>query len=119
MIKYFSRICQKLITDGKLSKYLVYAFGEIILVVIGILIALSINNWNERNKNEIYVETLLSTIESNLIKEIKSTNARMHFFYQKDSLANLVLTDALFKNCLLYTSPSPRDATLSRMPSSA
>ena len=98
MIKFFRRIRQKLVTEGKLSKYLVYAFGEIILVVIGILIALSINNWNERNKNEIYVETLLSTIESNLIKEIKSTNARMHYYFQKDSLTNLVLTDALNKN---------------------
>ena len=98
MIKFFRRIRQKLITDGKLSRYLVYALGEIILVVIGILIALSINNWNERNKNEIYVEALLNTIESNLIKEIKSTNARMHYYSQKDSFANLVLTDALFKN---------------------
>ena len=51
MIKFFRRIRQKLITDGKLSKYLVYALGEIALVMIGILLALQVNNWNEERKS--------------------------------------------------------------------
>lgn len=51
MIQFFRKIRQKLLTEGKLSKYLVYALGEILLVVIGILIALNINNWNEEIKN--------------------------------------------------------------------
>ena len=46
MLKFFRKIRQKLLTDNKFSKYLIYALGEIVLVVIGILIALSINNWN-------------------------------------------------------------------------
>ena len=46
MIKFFRKIRQKLLTENKFSKYLLYAIGEIVLVVIGILIALSINNWN-------------------------------------------------------------------------
>ena len=50
MIKFFRRIRQKLLTENKFSKYLLYAIGEIILVVIGILIALQINNWNEDRK---------------------------------------------------------------------
>ena len=50
MIKFFRKIRQKLLTENKFSKYLLYAFGEIILVIIGILIALSINNWNEEKK---------------------------------------------------------------------
>ena len=50
MIKFFRKIRQRLLTDNKLSKYLLYAIGEIVLVVIGILIALQINNWNEENK---------------------------------------------------------------------
>ncbi|HEY5689502.1 MAG TPA: DUF6090 family protein [Yeosuana sp.] len=50
MIKVFNSIRQKLISQNKLSKYLVYAIGEIILVVIGILIALQVNNWNEELK---------------------------------------------------------------------
>ena len=46
MIKFFRQIRQQLLTENKLAKYLLYAIGEIILVVIGILIGLQINNWN-------------------------------------------------------------------------
>ena len=53
MIKFFRKIRQKMLTENKFSKYLIYAIGEIILVVIGILIALSINTWNERRVNNI------------------------------------------------------------------
>ena len=51
MIKFFRKIRQKLLSENKVSKYLIYAFGEIILIVIGILIALSINNWNIENQD--------------------------------------------------------------------
>jgi hypothetical protein len=51
MIKFFRKIRQGLLTENKFSKYLIYAIGEIILVVIGILIALSINTWNDQKKN--------------------------------------------------------------------
>ena len=51
MIKFFRHIRQRLLSENKFSKYLLYAIGEIFLVVIGILIALQINNWNEGNKN--------------------------------------------------------------------
>jgi hypothetical protein len=46
MIKFFRRIREKLLSESKFSKYLFYALGEIVLVVIGILIALQLNNWN-------------------------------------------------------------------------
>lgn len=51
MIKFFRTIRKRLLSEGKTFKYLKYALGEIILVVIGILIALSINNWNQGNIN--------------------------------------------------------------------
>ena len=50
MIKLFRKIRQKLLSENKFSKYLIYAIGEIVLVVIGILIALQVNNWNEIRK---------------------------------------------------------------------
>ena len=50
MLKFFRAIRQKLLSDNTFNKYFLYAIGEIILVVIGILIALSINNWNENTK---------------------------------------------------------------------
>ena len=52
MIKFFRKIRQQLLSQNRISKYLLYAVGEIVLVVIGILIALSINNWNEEKKNK-------------------------------------------------------------------
>jgi len=52
MIKLFRHIRQNLIMENKTSKYLKYAIGEIVLVVIGILIALQINNWNEQRKKD-------------------------------------------------------------------
>ena len=52
MIKFFRKIRQNLLAENKFSKYLLYAIGEIILVVIGILIALSISNHNEARKSE-------------------------------------------------------------------
>ena len=53
MIKFFRKIRQNLLAEGKTEKYINYAIGEIVLVVIGILIALSINNWNESRKNKL------------------------------------------------------------------
>ncbi len=50
MIKIFRKNRQKLIGENKFSKYVLYALGEILLVIIGILIALNINNWNEESK---------------------------------------------------------------------
>ena len=50
MIKFFRKIRQRLLTENKFSKYLLYAIGEILLVVVGILIALQINNSNESRK---------------------------------------------------------------------
>jgi len=50
MIKFFRKIRYALMEKNKTGKYLKYAFGEIMLVVIGILIALQINNWNEEKR---------------------------------------------------------------------
>lgn len=50
MIKFFRTIRKKLIEEDNVRKYLVYAIGEILLVVIGILIALQVNTWNENRK---------------------------------------------------------------------
>lgn len=68
MIKLFRNIRQNLLAEGKTTRYLKYAIGEIILVVIGILIALQINNWNEGRKENIKQWSVLS----NLLLDIKS-----------------------------------------------
>ncbi|MBT8273642.1 MAG: hypothetical protein KJO77_07545 [Bacteroidia bacterium] len=62
MIKFFRQIRYKLMESGKTSKYLKYAIGEILLVVIGILIALQVNNWNQNrintNSANVYIENI-------------------------------------------------------------
>ena len=66
MINFFKKIRKNLVNRGKTSKYFKYAIGEIILVVIGILIALQINNWNEERKNKILEYTYLENIKTDL-----------------------------------------------------
>lgn len=66
MISLFRKIRQKLLQEGKTANYLKYAIGEILLVVIGILIALSINNWNETRKDQIAEGEFLEGIKNDL-----------------------------------------------------
>ncbi len=71
MIKFFRRFRRQFLAENKFSKYLIYAIGEIVLVVIGILIALQINNWNENNKLEAkkqdYYQQLLEDLNKDKI----------------------------------------------------
>ena len=62
MIKFFRRIRQQLVTEKKISKYLLYAIGEILLVVFGILIALYLNTKKEIKTNNAQVEKILANV---------------------------------------------------------
>ena len=66
MIKFFRKIRQQLIQENQMGKYFKYAIGEIILVVIGILIALQINNWNENRKQAIKEYDVLEELKQGL-----------------------------------------------------
>lgn len=70
MIKFFRKIRHRLLSENRFSKYLIYAVGEIFLVVIGILIALSISNWNESKKEENIVRASLAALKLNLKEDI-------------------------------------------------
>ena len=71
MIKFFRKIRQNLLSEGKTVKYLKYAVGEIVLVMIGILLALQVNNWNENrkldNRRQEYYSQLLDDLNSDII----------------------------------------------------
>jgi hypothetical protein len=67
MIKFFKKIRQNLLKENKTGKYLKYAIGEIVLVVIGILIALQINNWNEVNKDRAREEKILIALQTEMV----------------------------------------------------
>ncbi len=69
MIQFFRKIRQNLLSTGKTGRYFQYAIGEIILVVIGILIALNINNWNENRINAEKEYKYLATINKEIITD--------------------------------------------------
>jgi len=75
MIKFFRKIRQRLLTENKISKYLLYAIGEIILVVIGILIALGVNHWNQEKKENRLGDDLLVRIHRDLAKDTMNFNS--------------------------------------------
>lgn len=71
MIKFFRKIRMSLLSDGKFGKYLLYAAGEIVLVVIGILIALSLNNTNQKKQERQRELKMLGEIKSELLATIE------------------------------------------------
>ena len=75
MIKFFRKIRYNLMETGKTGKYFKYAIGEIVLVVIGILIALSINNWNESRKESALQKVYLKGIAQDLEKDVEQSKS--------------------------------------------
>jgi hypothetical protein len=71
MIKFFRKIRLNLLSEGKTGKYIKYAIGEIVLVVIGILIALQINNWNQERIQAAEMDGLKKSISSAIQSDIK------------------------------------------------
>lgn len=84
MIKFFRNIRHQLLRENRTSRYLLYAIGEIVLVVIGILIALQINNWNENRK--------LRQKEQTVLKQLKQEfEANLHQLNGKIEIRNTVI----------------------------
>ncbi len=82
MIKFFRKIRQKMLAENKFSKYVLYAIGEIVLVVIGILIALSINNWNENRKNQELISIYKTELINDLLLDI--SHFEFHLAHAKE-----------------------------------
>lgn len=90
MLKLFRNIRKNLLNEGKTSKYFKYAIGEIVLVVIGILIALSLNNWNTENANRKIVLKNSKTLIQNLEKDsVFCKNKIRAIQKQEDELSSL------------------------------
>jgi hypothetical protein len=98
MLRIFRNTRQRLLQNGATIKYFKYAFGEVFLVVIGILIALQINNWSENRKLQNKEKTLLREMQSNLYEDlldfdynIRGTKMRL----QANEIVLQVLEDSL------------------------
>jgi uncharacterized protein DUF6090 len=77
MIKFFRKTRQELMKTGKTGRYLKYAIGEIVLVVVGILIALSINNWNEKRKKNEQEKFILEKLQVDLASDISAISSQI------------------------------------------
>lgn len=93
MIKFFRKIRQTSLAQNKVSQYLFYAIGEIILVVIGILIALNINNANEKRKNQETITTILKEIQADLVTDITESVSLFERFKRADSIQDIILNN--------------------------
>ncbi|MBK8448512.1 MAG: hypothetical protein IPO78_13735 [Saprospiraceae bacterium] len=128
MIKFFRTLRQQLLSDNKFNKYLVYAIGEIILVVIGILIALQINNWNESEKSkhqeQIILKNILKDLESdkiglNKIIEARTSTANsaktMVSYYEGVKIEKLSDYYFHFVNVMYWQFHHPRNTTFEEL----
>lgn len=132
MIKLFRKIRQNLLMENKTGKYFKYAIGEIVLVVIGILIALQINNWNEKrlegiqekmtlsNLNEEFQDNLkdLDSINLNLLSTMGTIELLFSKFKEEHSQNGVKNLDSII--ALTFTSPTwkPSDFILNDLKNS-
>ena len=100
MIKFFRKIRQRLLAENKFSKYLLYAIGEIILVMIGILLAFQVNNWQDRKIRSNKQLSYLKDIKANLMDDIKAIDGVIDFNENKT-----ILTDSMFHALESYSNP--------------
>lgn len=92
MIKFFRRIRQRLLKENRFSRYLIYAIGEIFLVVIGILIALQINNWNEARKTADLENSFFDNILVDLQKDKQKLDYYKKFHEKRIEYLDTLLT---------------------------
>lgn len=132
MIKFFRKIRQKLLSENKFSRYLLYAIGEILLVVIGILIALQVNNWNEIKKaqaetdkinNELNAEFLNNRIVlKDRINDLKVANNNVRsvlsFINKSETELKLFNVDSIINKSLKYGNYNPANSTIQELISS-
>jgi len=92
MIKFFRKIRQRLLMENRTGKYLKYAVGEIVLVVIGTLIALQINNWNEnritKNLTKSYLLNIKSDLKADTITFVASIKRSIKTLEKQKNLLN-------------------------------
>ncbi len=80
MIPFFRPIHKKMADDKKPIKYIRYAIGEIVLVMVGILLAVQVNNWNEERKSKLKEIKLLNELRSDLIQNVDDIKGNLTYF---------------------------------------
>ncbi|MDT0559638.1 DUF6090 family protein [Ichthyenterobacterium sp. W332] len=129
MIKFFRRIRQNLLSEGKTSKYFKYAIGEIILVVIGILIALQINNWNEGRLEVVQESKILRNLKNDFKNNRKMLDSAivktkegiqfslemLNYTGEKNTLSHAYQFDSIINKIFITPSFNPVNGTLNEI----
>ena len=92
MIGFFRKIRKKMADDNKPMKYMRYAVGEIVLVMVGILLALQVNNWNEDRKARKLEKSLLENLAENLEQNCERLQKRITYISANRKYAKIVLS---------------------------
>jgi hypothetical protein len=124
MIKFFRKIRQRLLTENKFSRYLIYAAGEILLVMIGILLALQVSNWNTAKQNRGIERNFLKNLKVDLdidlynldsLSKDRMSKTESAFKLLKlpgaTTIKELITLDSLYWNVFSWTSFIPRTTT--------
>ena len=94
MIKFFRKIRQNLLMENKTGKYFKYAIGEIVLVVIGILIALQINTWNDHRVKKVEISSVYASVLEELENDVQLLDEYLPIFNWKNAkLKQIVYED--------------------------
>ena len=93
MLSFFRKIRRGLISGGPFKKYLLYAVGEIFLVVIGILIALQINNWNQKRQKDILFNNSLEQLYNSIKIDTESLMFGIEYTRDQITLIDQLLND--------------------------
>ena len=102
MIKFFRKIIQNLLMENKTGKYFKYAIGEIVLVMIGILLALQVNNWNENRKISNTEQLLLRDLRTEILSNINTLDTIITS--HRASLNAIITLDSIITDFLQVTS---------------
>lgn len=94
-MKLFRNKRSKLLKKKEIGSYIAYAIGEIILVVIGILIAVSLNNWNERRKEKAKLLNIYSIVQDDLENDVKEIDKMFSYYDLAEPLFNKILKDSI------------------------
>ena len=132
MIKFFRKIRYDLMEQNKTGKYFKYAIGEIVLVVIGILIALQINNWNENKKSQNESQEILKALNTEFKNNRKVLKDRINYLEVANKYVKAVLSltqsdeaqlrvvniDSVISLSLNYGNYNPSNSTITELISS-
>jgi len=106
MLTFFRRIRKGLLDGGATRKYILYAIGEILLVMIGILLALQVNNWNEEQKTKIFEKNMLEKMQEALNHDLADLGSDIEMHRESLKSQELILrwlqSDRPYSDSLCY-----------------